>query len=200
MIEKNEQTEILKYLLGQRYRAEKRKKQLDDRLEEMNERKQSPVGYGGYTSVPKSQGKKEGESFMVFRISEIEDRICRQKQEIENAVVRVMNIIEYLPLNSIEREICELRHIDMKPWSTISAEIPMSRSQVNRRYNAAIDILLNHRGIQKMIAKNEKEFLQWKMERKFRNHKNNSKKIVRNKKPENKSEKNQEKRKKNKKI
>ena len=30
MIGKNEQAEILKYLLGQRYRAEKRKKQLDE--------------------------------------------------------------------------------------------------------------------------------------------------------------------------
>ncbi|NBJ01951.1 hypothetical protein D3Z62_18000 [Lachnospiraceae bacterium] len=199
MIGKNEQAEILKYLLGQRYRAEKRKKQLDDRLEEMNERKRSPVGAGRISSAPKNQGKKAEEPFLVFRISEIEDRICRQKQEIENAVVRVMNIIEYLPLNSIEREICELRHIDMKPWNIISAEIPMSRSQVNRRYNAAIDMLLNNRGIQKLIAKNEKEYLQWKMERKFRNQKSNSKKIVRNKKPENKSEKNSEKKKKNKK-
>ena len=153
MIGKNEQAEILKYLLGQRYRAEKRKKQLDDRLEEMNERKRSPVGAGRISSAPKNQGKKAEEPFLVFRISEIEDRICRQKQEIENAVVRVMNIIEYLPLNSIEREICELRHIDMKPWNIISAEIPMSRSQVNRRYNAAIDMLLNNRGIQKLIAK-----------------------------------------------
>lgn len=199
MIEKNEQAEILKYLLGQRYRAEKRKKQLDDRLEEMNERKQSPIGTGGYNSTPKNHGKKAGEAFMLLHISEIEDRICRQKQEIENAVVRVMNMIEYLPLNSIEREICELRHIDLKSWGVISAEIPMSRSQVNRRYNVAIDMLLNNRGIQKLIAKNEKEYLQWKMERKFRNQKSNSKKIVRNKKPENKSEKNSEKKKKNKK-
>lgn len=188
MIGKNEQVEILKYLLGQRYRAEKRKKQLDDRLEEMNERKQSPIGTGGYNSTPKNHGKKAGEEFILLHISEIEDRICRQKQEIENAIVRVMNIIEYLPLNTMEREICELRHIDLKPWSIISEEIPMSRSQVNRRYNSAIDALLNNRSIQKLIAKNEREYLQWKMERKIRNQKSNSKKTVRNKNPENKSE------------
>lgn len=188
MIGKNEQVEILKYLLGQRYRAEKRKKQLDDRLEEMNERKHSPVGTGGYNHIPKNHEKNAGEAFMLFHVSEIEDRICSQKQEIENAIVRVMNIIEYLPLNSMEREICELRHIDLKPWRIISAEIPMSRSQVNRRYNSAIDQLLNNRSIQKLIAKNEKEYLQWKMERKIRNQKNDSKKKVRNKKTENKSE------------
>ena len=61
MIGKNEQAEILKYLLGQRYRAEKRKKQLDDRLEEMNERKRSPVGAGRISSAPKNQGKKAEE-------------------------------------------------------------------------------------------------------------------------------------------
>lgn len=190
MMDKKEKTEVLKYLLGQIYRAEKRKKQLNNRLEEMNERKHSPVGSNGYTSVSEKHGKKSGEDFMLIQISEIEDRICQQKQEIENAIVRVMNIIDYLPLNSIEREICELRHIDLKSWGIISDEIPMSRSQVNRRYNAAIDALLNNRSVRKLIAKHENEYLQWKFDRKLRDQKKESKKKNGNKKPENKLEKN----------
>ena len=193
MIGKNEQAEILKYLLGQIYRAEKRKKQLDDRLKEMNERKQSYNESNRYISTKRNHGKNAGAAFVLFRITEIEDRIYKQKQEIENAIVQVMNIIEYLPLNTIEREICELRHIDLKPWSMISAEIPMSRSQVNRRYNAAIDALLNNKKIRKLIAKHENEYLQWKMGRKFYNQKKESKKMGGNRKPENKSEKNTEK-------
>ena len=50
-----------------------------------------------------------------------------QKAEIERSIVRVMDILAYLPVNSLEREICELRHIDMKSWRQISEQIPMSR-------------------------------------------------------------------------
>lgn len=186
MLEQDEQAEILKYLLGQIYRSEKRKKQLDDRLEAIRARRQSPIGTSGYSSMPNNH-ERDGAASILFRISDIEDRIYQQKQEIENAIVRVMDIIDYLPLNSIEREICELRHIDLKTWSAISAEIPMSRSQVNRRYNVAIDILLNQQRIRKMIAKHEEEYLTWKMTWKIGEQKKKVKNTGGNIKSENKS-------------
>ena len=81
-----------------------------------------------------------------------------QKKEIDQAIAQVMDIIDYLPINSIERQICELRHIDFKPWGAISAEIPMSRSQVNRRYKAAVKFLLKNQRIQSIAAEHEDEY------------------------------------------
>ena len=40
----NEKAEILKWMLGQIYRAEKRKKQLDERLVRIAEERDAPIG------------------------------------------------------------------------------------------------------------------------------------------------------------
>lgn len=84
-------------------------------------------------------------------ISDIEDRILEQKREIDIAIAQVLDILDYLPIHSTERQICELWHIDFKPWGAISAEIPMSRSQVYRRYRAALDALLENQRVQAVM-------------------------------------------------
>lgn len=164
-MQKDRQVKVLKHMLGQIYRADKRRRQLDDRLETVRARRQSPIGGVGYAPAPKGSKRGDGASAIIFKLAEIEDKIRAQKREIDDAVVRVMDIIDCLPVNSIEREICELRHIDLKPWGAIAASIPMSRSQVNRRYNAAIDLLLTDRRIREMVAMHEEEYLHWEMER-----------------------------------
>ena len=90
--------------------------------------------------------------------SDIESRILEQKKEIDQAITQVMDIIDYLPVNSIERQICELRHIDFKPWGAVSAEIPMSRSQVHRKYKAAVNLLLKNQYIQSIVEEYEDEY------------------------------------------
>ncbi len=163
---RDEQAAVLKYLLGQIDRAESRKKQLDERLKIINERRRSPIGGKGYGVMPRNEQKKEdGAASILFRIADIEERIYEQKREIEKATVRVMDIIDYLPVNTLEREICELRHIDLKPPGEIAKEIPMSRSQVNRKYNTAIDMLLANQRIKRMVVKYEDEYLAWKVSR-----------------------------------
>ena len=130
-MDKEKQEEVLKYLLGRIYRADKHKNQLDARLKNIAERRQME-------NLP----AEDEPTSIRYWISDIECRILDQKKEIDQAIAQVMDIIDYLPINSIERQICELRHIDFKPWGAISAEIPMSRSQVNRRYKAAVKFLL----------------------------------------------------------
>ena len=62
-----------------------------------------------------------------------------------------MTIIEYIPITEIDREIFEMRHIDMMQWPDIEAAIPMSKSQCIRLYNATIDRLLLNPRNQKMV-------------------------------------------------
>jgi hypothetical protein len=161
MDERQEQLCILKWLLRQIERAEKKKKQLDQRLLRIVEERESPIGGAGYKPLPRSAGNGDGAASILFKMSDIEERIYKQKEEIDKAIVRVMDIIEYLPLDSVEREIMELRHIDGKPWGVIEKEIPMSRSQCNNRYNKALDMLLDNGRIQRMIKENEEEYLTW---------------------------------------
>ena len=101
-------------------------------------------------------------------MSDIEERIYTQKEEVEKAIVRVMDILDYLPQDSLEREICELRHIDMKPWKDIQESIPMSRSQCNKKYNKAIEMLLNKGRIERMIEENEEAYTDWKLDKEWK--------------------------------
>lgn len=165
----NEKAEILKWILGQIYRAEKRKKQLDERLVRIVREMDAAIGGVGYKQLPRSSsGEGNGAASIILKISDIEERIYTQKEEVEKAIVRVMDILEYLPQNSLEREICELRHIDMKPWKDIQECIPMSRSQCNKRYNKAIEILMNKGRIERMIEENEKAYMNWKLNKEWK--------------------------------
>lgn len=160
----NEKIDILKWMLGQRYRAEKRKRQLEDRLSNIAEEREAPIGGVGYKPLPRSSsGNGNGAASILLKLSDIEERIYAQKEEVEKTIVRVMDIIEYLPVDSLEREICELRHIDMKPWKEIQEEIPMSRSQCNKRYNKAMEMLLNNGRILYMIEESEGDYVDWKL-------------------------------------
>lgn len=165
----NEKAEILKWMLGQIYRAEKRKKQLDERLVRIAEERDAPIGGVGYRPLPRSSsGEGNGAASIILKMSDIEERIYTQKEEVEKAIVRVMDILDYLPQDSLEREICELRHIDMKPWNDIQESIPMSRSQCNKRYNKAIEMLLNKGRIERMIEENEEAYTDWKLDKEWK--------------------------------
>mgnify|MGYP002508885312 CR=1 FL=1 len=63
-----------------------------------------------------------------------------QREEMAMAVLRVMDMIDLLPQNSMERTVVELRHIDCKGWEQIAREVYMSRSAVFNYYNAALDL------------------------------------------------------------
>lgn len=51
--------------------------------------------------------EKQGAASIILKMSDIEERIYTQKEEVEKAIVRVMDILDYLPQDSLEREICE---------------------------------------------------------------------------------------------
>lgn len=160
--------DILKWLLDQIKRAENHKRQLDERLKRINAERAMPVGGIGYDPMPRNSGTGEGAASIVLKLADIEDRIYEQKSEIEKAIVRVMDILDYLPVNSLEREICELRFIDLKKWEVIEAEIPMSHTQCNKIFNDALNTLLSFPRIRKMVDAAEDEYLAYTVNRENR--------------------------------
>lgn len=178
-MEMDRQREILKWMLWQIKRAEARKKQLDERLMRINAQRDAPIGAINYDPLPRgaNSGEGNGAASILFKLSDIEERIYDQKAEIEKAIVRVMDIMDYLPVASLEREICELRHIDMKSWPDIEAEIPMSKRQCIEHYNKALEILLSFPRIQKLISDNADAYLAYIVEQGTRDEKRRRAKI-----------------------
>ena len=94
---------------------------------------------------------------MVFRLAEVEDRIEAQRAAMGRAVTMVMDLIDLLPENSMERTVVELRHIDCKKWERICKEVHMSRSRVNDYYNADLDTILSNKRAQKLVQDFEQD-------------------------------------------
>lgn len=157
----SEQRLILKWLLEQIMRAERRKRQLEERLIRISEERNSPIGSPGYQPLPRNGGGNDGAASIIFKMAEIEERIYAQREEIEKAIARVMDILECLPVTSVEREICELKYIDMKSGRQIEEQIPMSHSQVSVHYNRALDMLLKDARVREMCESNKDAYWDW---------------------------------------
>lgn len=149
---------VLKWMLGQAYRAEKRKQWLDERLHMINERRNSPIGGHEYSPMPRSGYGSDGAASILLTAAEIEERIYCQKAQIDVCITRVMDILDLLPIDSLGRDICEMRYLDMMTWRKISERIPLTRSACNRHYKKAIRELLGKKKVMDMIDSSREEY------------------------------------------
>lgn len=147
---KNEGRRILKRYLSQYYRAKEKQAVLRKRLAELQEELQHPgiisqplgsvkYGKGGHTSY--------GAASLVFRIGDIEDRIQRQIEVEARSINDIMDILDFLPPESRERDILEYRHIDCKPWSEIMDMVHLTRSPCFECYKKGLDKLLTYKKV-----------------------------------------------------
>lgn len=162
MQEINEELEndrsVLEWMLGQYVRAKRRKKQLEIRLLEINAERDSPIGGQGYDPLPRSGGNNEGAAGILMKLADIEDRIYEQKAKADKSMVNVATILNFLPEESMEREICELRHIDGHEWGEIAEGIPMSKSQCHRIHKAAMYELLEFNYVKELVMENRESY------------------------------------------
>lgn len=147
-----EQRRLLKQYLGQYYHARAKKKQLETRLRNFREDMTGTKGMQ-YSPVPRSQTNSvgDGPATPVIRAMEIEERIESQKAEMAAAMLNVMKIMDFLPVDSTERAILEYRHIDCLSWKQITKEMHMTRTPCNKYYNAGIDKLLTFKKVHKIL-------------------------------------------------
>lgn len=149
--------DVKKYL--QQYGAATRKKRiLEERHRVLANELKVPLPGSAYRTMPTSRpSNSDGAVSVVFRIAEVEERIDAQVDEMSKAVLLVMDLIDLLPVNSIERTVVEMRHIDCKGWERIARETYLSRSAVFNHYNAALDHLLGYRRTEKLVGDFQRE-------------------------------------------
>ena len=146
--------EDVKRYLQQYHAAQNKKKILEDRHRTLSRELQDPGVGSPFRTMPTSKPTKtEGAVSVVYRIAEVEDRIDEQREAMERTVLQVMDLIDLLPQNSMERTVVELRHIDCKKWERICQEVHMSRSRVNDYYNAALEIILENKRARRLVDK-----------------------------------------------
>lgn len=147
--------EAVKEYLQQYHLARESKRLLENRHNNLMRELKAPAPGSTYKTMPtaRTSANREGAVSVVFRLAEIEERIEDQREAMGKAVLQVMDLIDLLPQNSMERTVVELRHIDCKKWEQICKEIHMSRSRTNDYYNAALDIILANKRAQILVER-----------------------------------------------
>ena len=125
--------EAVKEYLQQYHTAVGKKRILEERHRVLSSELRAPsTGSAFRLTPPTKPTKTDGSVSVVFRISEVEDRIEEQREEMTKAVV-------------------EMRHIDCRGWDKIAEALYMSRSNVFNYYNAALDKILENKRNRKLL-------------------------------------------------
>lgn len=150
---------ILEWILNRYIAGIRRKKELEERLLVLDAERKSPIGGVDYDPMPHGQGGTgDGAAGILLKISDIEERIIDQKRTMQEHLRLTIDILELLPIESDEREVCELRYEDGKNWETISQKTNFSIRQCHRKKNDAIRYLLEFDWIKQMVTEEEINF------------------------------------------
>lgn len=152
-MEQATEREAVKEYLQQYHVARKKKRILEERHRVLARELQAPAPGSAYRIMPSSRpATTDGAVSIVFRVAEVEERIEGQREEMAKAVLCVMDLIDLLPPDTMERTVVEMRHIDCKGWDQIAREVYMSRSAVFNYYNAALEKLLQFKRTKKLLG------------------------------------------------
>lgn len=148
----NLRREDVKQYLQQYYVAKQKKIILENRKRVLSEELRAPsIGHQLRDTPTAKGGRTDGAVSVVFRIAEVEERIEEQRADMSKVVLNVMDLLDLLPENSMERTVAEMRHIDCLTWEKIADAVYLSRSNVIVKYNAALDMLLEYKRTGKLV-------------------------------------------------
>lgn len=85
-------------------------------------------------------------------IAKIEDRLNDQRRNMAVMMLKVMDLIDLLPLDSLERKLVETRHLDDMDWKEITSKLCLSRSYALSRYSKALGMLLSHEMAREIVT------------------------------------------------
>lgn len=133
-----------------------RKKTLERRRRDIVREFNSPLTGVSYDGMPRSSGTGVGCAVLSFRLDEIDTRIKDQMEKSVKVLAEILEIIEFLPENSIERSIIEHRYIDRMEWKQICKEEHISRTPATRHWRKGLYQLLEFKKVQLIVHEYEK--------------------------------------------
>ena len=134
------------------------KKNLMRRREEIKAELKNPLSAVRTEKLPTGKGKKKDSSVdILFRLDEMAERIQGQIETAEKKLTGIMNLLDYLPADSLSRAIMENLYIDRWGWDKICNENHISMSQAKRYWKQGLYKMLEFETV-KIIVKNHKDF------------------------------------------
>ena len=96
-----------------------------------------------------------GAAEFALRLVEIDERIAEQKRQLSSFIGEIMDVLDYLPLDSDERSVFELRYLRNKKEAVICKTRFISRSTYYTICNRGIKTLLKYQRINELLCKFE---------------------------------------------
>lgn len=150
----NPEREAVKEYLQQYHDAKVKKRILEERHRTLSAELRDPGVGSTYRTMPTAKDRpgRAGPCPLCTGSPRWRTGSTSNGRPMAKAVLHVMDMIDILPQNSMERTVVEMRHIDCKPWEKIAQAVHMSRSRVFDYYNAALDTLLTYKRTEKLLG------------------------------------------------
>ena len=157
--------ELLKQYLNRYNKAKNRIKELEALQKQLRRDAGCPKSPSDSTS-PKVQSNSisGGAAEFALRIVEIDERIARQKVQLSTLLSEILDVFDYLPLESDERAVLELRYIQDKREKFICKTRYISRSKYYALCDSAIKKLLKYQRINNNLKKYSEELKRFETE------------------------------------
>ena len=132
------------------------KKNLMQRREEIKAELKNPLSAVQTEKLSSGKSRKKDSSVdILFRLDEIAGRIQGQIDTAERKLTDIMNLLDFLPVDSLSRSIMENLYIDRWGWDKVCNENHISMSQAKRYWKQGLYSLLEFEKV-KMIVKSFK--------------------------------------------
>lgn len=148
---------LLDQYLNQYKRCIGRKRALERRREEIIREFDYPLGSVNYDGMPHGSGEGVGCAALSYRLDEINTHIKEQLHKSVKVLANIMDVIGFLPENSMERSIFEHRYIDRMSWERICNEVHLSRTPATKHWKKGLYELLEFKKIQQIVSEYDKE-------------------------------------------
>lgn len=147
---------LLDQYLFQYRKCLSRKKELEGRRKEIEQEFNHPLKGVSYDGMPHGSGENVGCAALSFRLDEIDTRIKEQMAKAAKVLTEIMDVIDFLPENTIERSVIEQRYIDRKNWIQICRANHISKTPATRYWKKGLYKLLEFKKIQMLMEEYEK--------------------------------------------
>ncbi len=141
-----------RYLMQYQY-AIQAKKILENRMRRIS----SDFAYRSpnFDGMPRASGTTDWNTAIIYRLSEIQDRIRQQADRASKSLEDIMNVIDFLNVNSMERRIIESKYIDMSGWIEMCRLHHVSRSTAIRHWKKGLYKMLAYPRVQEILKEYE---------------------------------------------
>lgn len=142
---------LLNQYLNQYRHCIDRKKALERRRNEIIREFNYPLSSVSYDGMPHGNKQSVGCAALAFRLDEINIRIQDQMNKSVKVLAEILDVIDFLPENSMERIIIEHRYIDRMSWSQVCRIESISRTPATRYWRKGLYALLEFKKVGQLV-------------------------------------------------